>query len=65
MLVLTRREEQKIVIRMGTGEVIEIVVAEVRRNKVRIGIDAPPDARISRPECRTFPVAAPAVFITG
>ena len=46
MLVLTRRVEQGIVI----GENIYIHVLEVTRNRVKIGISAPPDVQILRQE---------------
>ena len=49
MLTLTRKVDESIVI--GDGEEkIEIVVKEIRRNQVRIGIQAPPDLKIFRKE---------------
>ena len=46
MLVLTRKIGERIVI----GERIEIVVGRVDGKKVRLGINAPQDVSIRRPE---------------
>lgn len=46
MLVLTRREGEKIVL----GGSIEITVAEIQGDKVRLGIQAPKDVEILRGE---------------
>lgn len=46
MLVLSRRKDQRIRI----GDDIEIVVVEASRGKVRIGIEAPREVRVIRPE---------------
>ncbi|GAB6100040.1 hypothetical protein JCM16358_19190 [Halanaerocella petrolearia] len=46
MLVLTRREEESIMV----GDDIEITVVNVAGNRVRIGIDAPEDIEIHRKE---------------
>ena len=46
MLVLTRRESEKIII----GGDIEITLVKVEGNKVRIGINAPKDLPIHRAE---------------
>jgi carbon storage regulator len=50
MLVLTRRRDEAIVIRNRFGAEIRLMVVEVRGNKVRLGIDAPPDVNIARQE---------------
>lgn len=46
MLVLSRKEHQRIVIDGG----IVITVVEVRRRRVKIGIEAPPETGIVRGE---------------
>ncbi len=48
MLVLSRRVGEKILI----GDDIEVAVAEVRGNVVRLAIAAPPEVRIDREELR-------------
>jgi carbon storage regulator len=46
MLVLTRKLGETIVI----GENIRLTVLAIQGNKVRLGIDAPPDVRVDREE---------------
>ena len=46
MLVITRKPEESIVI----GENIEITIFEIGKDKVRIGIEAPKNVKISRKE---------------
>ena len=46
MLVLSRKKDEKIVI----GDDIQIMVIEVRRDKVRLGIQAPRDVSVHRRE---------------
>jgi carbon storage regulator len=52
MLVLTRRRDEAIIIRNQFGTEIRVLVVDVRGNKVRLGIEAPPEIRISREEAR-------------
>ena len=54
MLILTRKENESIVIDGG----ITIVVLEVYRDRVRIGIDAPLNTRILRSELLIPPQAS-------
>ncbi len=49
MLTLTRKPEETIVIGDGP-ERIEVIVKEIRRNQVRLGIVAPDNVRIFRKE---------------
>ncbi len=49
MLTLTRKPEETIVIGDGPDR-IEVIVKEIRRNQVRIGILAPDNVRIFRKE---------------
>jgi carbon storage regulator len=53
MLVLTRRLGESILI----GDNIRIVVVEVQRGRVRIGIEAPQDVVIRREELPPLTVA--------
>jgi len=46
MLVLSRRKNERIVI----GDNIVITIVDVRADKVRIGIEAPPDVPVHRQE---------------
>lgn len=46
MLVLSRKKEERIVIDGG----IEIVVVEIRGDKVRLGFNAPRDVSVHRKE---------------
>ena len=40
MLVLTRKADEAIILTKPNGEQIDIIVTEVNRNQVRIGVDA-------------------------
>lgn len=54
MLVITRRMHEKIMITIpGRTEPIVVTLCGQRENKVRIGIDAPPDIRVWREEIFT------------
>ena len=55
MLVLTRKPGEKVLI--GTG--INVTVAEVKGNKVRLGFEAPDDVRILRAELASQPKQRP------
>ena len=50
MLVLSRYRDEEIII--GKNAEIVIKVIEVRGDKVRIGIEAPPDVPVDRAEVR-------------
>lgn len=47
MLVLTRKEEE--IINIGNG-LIEIMILDIRGDKVRVGIEAPKDMSVHRQE---------------
>ena len=46
MLILTRRVGEKLII----GENVTVTVLGVKRNQIRIGIDAPRDVQVNREE---------------
>lgn len=46
MLVLSRKKQQSILI----GENIRITIIEVKGNRIRVGIEAPPNVNIVRSE---------------
>ena len=48
MLILSRHKDESIVI----GENIKVMVVQIRNNKVRLGITAPPEIGIWRSELR-------------
>jgi carbon storage regulator len=50
MLTLTRKSGEVIVITLEDGRQIEVVVKEIRRNQVRLGIEAPRSCMIHREE---------------
>ena len=56
MLVLSRKTNERIVI----GEGVEIVIIGVQGQRVRLGVTAPADLRIRRPECAPINLLQPA-----
>lgn len=55
MLVLSRKAGEKIII----GADIMVMVTEIRGDKVRLGVDAPRDVQVDRPEVRKSKETAP------
>jgi carbon storage regulator len=51
LLVLTRKRLESIVIDCG-NETIEVIIAEIRGDKVKIGVRASKDVQVNRPEIR-------------
>jgi len=51
MLVLSRKREEAIVLTGG----IRVVVSEIRGDKVRLGIEAPPEVKVVREELLARP----------
>lgn len=47
MLILSRHKDERVVI---AGGAIEVIVVEIRGDKVRLGFDAPPEIAIHRSE---------------
>lgn len=50
MLVLMRRDGESIVCRTKGGEVIEIVIVKIERNRARVGVNAPLSITVDRQE---------------
>ncbi len=48
MLVLSRKQNEIVQI----GQDIRVVVVEIRKGEIRLGIDAPKEVAISRPDAR-------------
>ena len=46
MLVLSRKIGEQVII----ADTIEITVVEIRGNRIRLGVNAPPDVRVCRAE---------------
>ena len=57
MLVLSRKEEQQIVV----DQRIKITVLQIQGNRVRIGIEAPQDVSIRRSELQPHAPPLPAI----
>jgi len=60
MLVLTRRTDESVLI--GDQEVV-IRILEIRGNRVRIGIEAPPDVNIRRDDAAKRTVGSSAELV--
>ena len=50
MLVLTRKLEEGIVISINKKDNVTITVFEIKKNQIRLGIEAPKEYRILRKE---------------
>lgn len=50
MLVLSRKENQSVIIPMDDGSQIEVMVVEIRGDKIRLGFSAPRGVPIHREE---------------
>lgn len=50
MLVLTRKEDEAIILTMPNGSQIDIIVTRIKGRQVSIGIDANDDVEIMREE---------------
>jgi len=50
MLVLGRSENQSIEVQLPDGSIVVIVVCEIRRRWIRLGVTAPADVKIIRQE---------------
>ncbi len=52
MLVISRHKNEELILTTETGKVIRVVVVELRDGKARIGIDAPAEISVTRPDMR-------------
>ncbi|NND81306.1 MAG: carbon storage regulator [Gammaproteobacteria bacterium] len=50
MLILTRKPDEAIILTLATGERIEVIIAGVSGNQVKVGLDAPEAVEIMRKE---------------
>ena len=50
MLVLTRKQNESVIILLLNGQCIEVNVSKIDNDRVKIGIDAPKSIRIFRKE---------------
>lgn len=50
MLVLSRHRDESIIIPVPGGPRLRITVIDIRGDKVRIGVEAPPDVPVNREE---------------
>ena len=50
MLVLSRKPKERLVLKTPEGQRIEVVICQVQRSKVRVGIQAPREVVIERKE---------------
>ena len=63
MLVLSRRRDEAIIIRDRFGAEIRLLVVDVRGNKVRLGIEAPPEVSIVREEVQKHEFCKPGAAV--
>jgi len=61
MLVFTRKMDESFFI----GDKIKVTVVDIRGDKVRIGIEAPPEVRVDREEVRAARLSAEARLTGG
>lgn len=50
MLILSRNAREKIIIDLGEKGVVEVMIVDIERGKVRLGIEAPHEIPIVRQE---------------
>ncbi len=50
MLVLSRKRDEKILITLPDGRLVEIMVVDIQGDKVRLGIEAPKEVPVHRQE---------------
>jgi len=50
MLILSRKEDEAIIIKLPNGDQIDVIVTQINGNQVRLGVDAAQDVEIVREE---------------
>jgi sRNA-binding carbon storage regulator CsrA len=50
MLILTRNNDQSLIVTTSNGEIIQFRILDVRRGKVRVGVSALDDCKVLRDE---------------
>jgi len=50
MLVLSRKENEAVIIKLPNGDQIDVIVTQINGNQVRVGVDADKEALILRGE---------------
>jgi len=48
MLVVTRKEQEAVILTLPDGRTVRVIVVEVSNRKVRLGIEAPADVKVWR-----------------
>jgi carbon storage regulator CsrA len=52
MLMLTRKAGQAIDVTLPDGRIVTVAIQHTQKGSVRIGIEAPSDVQISRPDAK-------------
>lgn len=55
VLILSRRWQESLILTLPDGRTIKVLVVEIGRSNVRLGIDAPDDVDILRSELLPVP----------
>ena len=50
MLILSRKEDEAIIIKLPNGDQIDVIVTQINGNHVRVGVDADDSVEIIREE---------------
>ena len=55
MLIIERRKDDRIVVEVGNGQQVEVIISSVCRGRVKVGIVAPREMRVSRKDGHNVP----------